>query len=144
MYIASTQWNSGELLQQQWIPNLIEVINDLRAANILVFVSIYENGSWDSTKSILRQLRQTLEGIGVQNQINTEDVSQERIIAENKSTSGWLKTAYGNELRHIPYLASVRNKASEPLSSLAKSGVKFDKLLYINDVVYSVGLNSRS
>lgn len=124
-------------------PNLIEVINDLREANISVFVSIYENGSWDSTKSILRQLRQTLEGIGVQNQINTEDASHERIIAEKKSTTGWLK-AYGNELRRIPYLASVGNKASEPLSSLAKSGVKFDKLLYINDVVYSVGLHSRS
>lgn len=60
VYIASTQWNSGELLQQHCIPNLIEVINDLRAANVSVFVSTYENGSWNSTKSVLRQLRQTL------------------------------------------------------------------------------------
>ena len=140
VYIASTQWNSGDLLREHWIPNLIQVVNSLKAANISIFVSIYENGSWDSTKSTLQQLRQTLEELDVPNHINIDDVSHEQTIAQNKSMSGWLKTTYGSEMRRIPYLASVRNKALEPIARLGLSGVKYDKLLYINDVVFSVSL----
>ena len=140
VYIASAQWNSGDLLREHWIPNLIQVVNSLKAANISIFVSIYENGSWDSTKSTLQQLRQTLEELDVPNYINIDDVSHEQTIAQNKSMSGWLKTTYGSEMRRIPYLASVRNKALEPMARFGLSGVKYDKLLYINDVVFSVSL----
>ena len=139
VYIASTQWNSGELLQKHWIPNLVQVIDALRVANISVFVSIYENGSWDSTKSVLRQLEQILNDKGVKNQIELANESHEEIIARHDSKQGWLNTAYGAEMRRIPYLASVRNKALEHLSN---SSTTYDRLLYINDVVFSVGLDS--
>ena len=139
IYIASTLWNSGKILEEQWIPSLLQLIDDLKAAKIRIFVSIYENGSWDSTKAVLQQLRQTLESSDVQYVINIDDTSHEQTIAQNDSSSGWLNTAYGKEMRRIPYLASVRNKALEPLSTLTRSGTKFDRILYINDVVFSVG-----
>lgn len=138
VYIASTQWNSGTLLQDHWIPSLLQLAKDLKAANISVFISIYENGSWDATKSQLLQLKRTLEDSHIQHQITIDDASHEQIIAQNTSSSGWLKTSYGREMRRIPYLANVRNQALKPLAPLAESGVMFDKIVYINDVVFSV------
>ena len=144
VYIASTQWNSGKLLQEHWIPSLLQVVKGFKDANIAVFVSIYENGSWDDTKSILRQLRQTLEDSGVRHEIVIDDTSHEQVIAnaraQNASDSGWLKTAYGKEMRRISYLAKVRNKALKPLARLNEEGITFDRVLYINDVVFSVSL----
>ncbi|KAL8785292.1 MAG: hypothetical protein Q9195_008711 [Heterodermia aff. obscurata] len=144
VYLASSQWNSGKLLQEHWVPSLLQLISDLGAANVSVFVSIYENGSWDSTKTVLQQLRQTLESSGVQHSVNIDDTSHEQIIAQNASSSGWLDTAYGKEMRRIPYLASVRNEALKPLYTLSASGAKFDRILYINDVVFSVGFPNHS
>ena len=141
VYIASTQWNSGTLLEKHWIPSLLQVVSDLKSANISVFVSIYENGSWDSTKTLLQHLQQTLEARGVNNQITIDSTSHEQIISQNTSAYSWLKTLYGQEPRRIPYLASVRNEALKPLSALAKSGTRFDKVVYINDVVFSVRLH---
>lgn len=141
VYIASTQWNSAILLEKHWIPSLLQVVSDLKSANISVFVSIYENGSWDSTKTLLQQLQQTLEARGVKNQVTIDSTSHEQIVSQNTSAYGSLKTAYGEEKRRIPYLASVRNEALKPLSALAKSGIKFDKVVYINDVVFSVRLH---
>ena len=142
VYIASAQWNSGKLLEAQWIPSLLQLVDELKAANISVFLSIYENGSWDSTKTLLTQLRQTLEDSDVRHQITIDDTSHEQIIVKaqkDPTSEGWLQTAYGKELRRISYLAGVRNEALRPLSTLSKSGVQFDKILYINDVVFSVG-----
>lgn len=138
VYIASTQWNSGSLLQEHWIPNLLQVVKDLQAANIRVHVSIYENGSWDSTKSLLQQLRQDLDVLGVQNTIMLDEKSHESIIAHNSSFAGYIQTAYGPEMRRIPYLANVRNEALKPLHGLIDGGETFDRLLYINDVIFSV------
>ncbi|KAL8810987.1 MAG: hypothetical protein Q9200_002149 [Gallowayella weberi] len=135
VFIASSLWNTGTLLQDYWIPNLLRLADELREANITIFVSIYENGSWDSTKSVLQQLKGTLEGKGISHEIVTDDTTHKEIIAQNVST-GWLKTAYGREMRRIPYLASVRNQALKPLPALTDSGVMFDKLVYINDVVF--------
>ena len=138
VYIASTQWNSGNLLQDHWIPSLLQIVKDLKAANIEVFVSIYENGSWDSTKSTLDQLRQTLGNLGIANRITLDDKSHEYIIALNESNSGWLRTAYGTEMRRIPYLANVRNEALKPLHEMTVAGERFDKLIFVNDVIFSV------
>ncbi|KAL8670806.1 MAG: hypothetical protein Q9168_004667 [Polycauliona sp. 1 TL-2023] len=139
VYIASSQWNSAKILQPHWIPNLLQTVKELRAANIDVFVSIYENGSWDSTKSTLEELRQTLAAEGIGHNITLDDKSHAYIIAHNNElTSGWIHTAYGTEMRRIPYLANVRNEALKPLHGMTAAGKTFDKLLFINDVVFSV------
>ncbi|KAL8996568.1 MAG: hypothetical protein Q9169_003963 [Polycauliona sp. 2 TL-2023] len=137
VYIASTQWNSGKLLQNHWIPSLLQVLKDLKAANVQVFVSIYENGSWDSTKSVLEELRPTLDALGIAHRIILDDKSHQDVIARNESGSGWLRTAYGTEMRRIPYLANVRNEALKPLHEMTAAGELFDKLIFINDVLFS-------
>ncbi|KAL8765604.1 MAG: hypothetical protein Q9209_007386 [Squamulea sp. 1 TL-2023] len=137
IYIASTQWNSGNLLQDHWIPNLLQVVKDLKAAKIEVFVSVYENGSWDTTKTNLDQLRQTLGTLGIPNRITLDDKSHEYIIAHNESSDGWLRTAYSSEMRRIPYLASIRNQALKPLQKMTTAGQNFDRLIFINDVIFS-------
>ncbi|KAL8651517.1 MAG: hypothetical protein Q9226_004672 [Calogaya cf. arnoldii] len=128
-------WNSGILLQEHWIPSLLHLVDELREANITIFISIYENGSWDSTKAVLSQLKGTLEDKGVSHEIDDDDTTHKEIISQNAS-AGWLETAHGREMRRIPYLASVRNQALKPLAALTESGVLFDKMVYINDVVF--------
>ncbi|KAL8850065.1 MAG: hypothetical protein Q9221_004991 [Calogaya cf. arnoldii] len=142
VFIASSLWNSGTLLQEHWIPSLLQLVDELREANITIFISIYENGSWDSTKGVLSQLKGTLEDKGVSHEIVVDYTTHKEIIAQNTS-AGWLETAHGREMRRIPYLASVRNQALKPLAALTESGVLFDKLVYINDVVFKVSLLSK-
>ena len=138
VYIASTHWNTATALEEHWIENFIQTIKELKKANIRVFVAIYENGSWDSTKKILMGLRTTLQSLGIENSIVLDDQSHESVIARNDSSMGWLRTKYGTEMRRIPYLASVRNEALKPLERFTADGTRFDKLLYFNDVVFSV------
>lgn len=59
---------------------------------------------------------------------------------EGEDRSGWIFTGRGKsgwEIRRIPYLAKLRNKAMEPLRGLSP-GEKFNKVLWINDVVFTV------
>ncbi|KAL8964165.1 MAG: hypothetical protein Q9183_004647 [Haloplaca sp. 2 TL-2023] len=137
VYIASTQWKSASLLQEHWIPNLLQVARDLKAATISVFISIYENGSIDETKYLLLGLKRALDEDQIQNQITVDGTTHDQIIAHDTSPSGYLQTAYGREIRCILYLATVRNEALKPPSTLAASGVMFDRLLYVNDVMFS-------
>ena len=61
-------------------------------------------------------------------------------VPEGADKKGWVFTARGErgwELRRIPYLAELRNRVMEPLLKEAR-GVKFDKVLWINDVVFTV------
>ena len=53
--------------------------------------------------------------------------------------SGWIDTPrVRKELRRIPYLSRLRNWTLEPLQELAQQGEKFDKVLFLNDVVFTV------
>jgi hypothetical protein len=60
-------------------------------------------------------------------------------IAKEYRNSGWIDTPRGRkELRRIPYLSRLRNWTLQPLLELARQGEKFDKVLFLNDVVFSV------
>ncbi len=49
-----------------------------------------------------------------------------------RGRSGW-------EVRRIPHLADLRNRAMRPLREMAP-GRMFDRVLWINDVVFTVSL----
>ncbi|KAK8050356.1 polysaccharide export protein [Apiospora phragmitis] len=51
---------------------------------------------------------------------------------------GWIWNAPEDqfELRRIPYLSRVRNQAMAPLKQLEEQGRRFDKVLWLNDVVF--------
>lgn len=104
-------------------------------------MSIYESGSEDSTKDTLSKLAESLKTLSINHTVyldsETHGAAIEKALSPT-STSGWLRTRYGKELRRIFYLADIRNRALEPLRALNQAGVRFDKILYLNDVVYSV------
>ena len=139
VYIASIQWNSAAILETYWIPALLKLIRELQAVDITVYVSIYESGSQDGIKDALSHLAESLKYLNISNTITLDNEMHAEVIDKAMpKTAGWLKALYGKELRRMLYLANVRNRALEPLYSLNKAGIRFDKLLYLNDVVFSV------
>lgn len=107
--------------------NSFDVIPDLfatmfRTAGVLgyhnVFVSIYENGSNDQTKALLRIFDALARVVGM------------RIIIR---TSMRTRGAFNHR---IEYLAEVRNAAMVPLHELRDSeGEIFDTVIFMNDIL---------
>ncbi|KAJ2891649.1 hypothetical protein GGI21_005802, partial [Coemansia aciculifera] len=112
IFVAANLYNSEAVL-----PNMAMQL--LALANMLghdrVFVSIYENGSKDKTKEILRRFNDVLDVLGIGH----------KIIAENTT-----KPAHSHR---IEYLAQLRNKALEPFHN---TGLKFSQVVFLNDVYF--------
>ncbi|WVQ70541.1 hypothetical protein IAR50_000060 [Cryptococcus sp. DSM 104548] len=107
--------------------NSFDVIPDLfatlfRVAAILgyhnVFVSIYENGSNDQTKALLKIFDALAQTVGLR-----------IIIRTSMRTRGLFN-------HRIEYLAEVRNAAMLPLHELRdKEGIIFDSVVFMNDIL---------
>ncbi|KAH5296117.1 hypothetical protein HBI22_225530 [Parastagonospora nodorum] len=137
IYIASIHWNNEKILRSHWNDAVVELAKELGKEN--VFVTVYESGSWDETKSVLSELDDKLEAHNIRRNITLSNTTHvdELSIAEEKKTAGWLDTASGKMLRRIPYLSRLRNWSVDPLLELSRQGQKFDKVLFLNDVVFS-------
>ncbi|KAJ2458613.1 hypothetical protein GGF42_001969 [Coemansia sp. RSA 2424] len=112
VFIAANVHNSEKVL-----PNMatqLLALADTLGHNRL-FVSIYENGSNDRTKDILRQFNMTLDALGIGHRIITDDSSKPERV------------------HRIEYLAKLRNYALEPLHS---TGSKFGRVIFLNDVYF--------
>jgi hypothetical protein len=139
VFITSAQYNSEEILKASWIPSLLQLVKELQSVNITIYISIYESGSEDGTKAALSELKGSLEKLEINHEIKLDLETHALAIENSLSTSaGWMETRYGKELRRIVFLANIRNRALKPLDSLTKAGTKFDKILFLNDVVFSV------
>ena len=104
-----------------------------------IYISVYESGSWDDSKGALKLLDTELEKMGVQRTISLEPNTHADEIAASPSSSGWIDTPGGKkELRRIPYLSRLRNISLKPLADLALKGKTFDRILFLNDVVFTV------
>ena len=137
VYIACILWNSAYILHTSWNSAILDLAEKLGAANI--YISIYESGSWDESKQMLRQLQDVLITRGIRHRIVLDETSHEDDIARSPAAEGWVKTPRGKtELRRIPYLSKLRNKTLEPLAELAANGTTFDKVLFLNDVAFTV------
>jgi alpha-1,3-mannosyltransferase len=107
--------------------NSFDVIPDLfatlfRVAAIVgypnVFVSIYENGSTDQTKALLRIFDALTSSVGMR-----------VVIRTSRRTRG----AFNHR---IEYLAEVRNAAFGPLHELRdEQGEYFDSIIFMNDIL---------
>ena len=103
-----------------------------------VHISIYESGSWDNSKDALRALDSDLEDLGVKRTITLEETTHADEMGKPIGP-GWIESPRGKkELRRIPYLSRLRNLALQPLNELAAGGIKFDKVLWLNDVAFKV------
>ncbi|KAK4688477.1 alpha-1,3-mannosyltransferase, partial [Tremellales sp. Uapishka_1] len=114
-FFAINLYNSFDV-----IPDVFATL--LRTASILgyhnVFVSIYENGSNDQTKALLRIFDALARTVGLR-----------IIIRTSMRTRGQFN-------HRIEYLAEVRNAAMVPLHELRDStGETFDSIVFMNDIL---------
>lgn len=142
IYIASMHFNNGEILKSHWNDAVIGLTETFGPKN--VFVSIFESGSWDDSKAVLQQLDRDLEKRGVPHRVEVSDIThQDELDSEHKG-EGWIDTPRKKrELRRIPYLSRLRNKTIKDLLDLHKQGIEFDKVLFLNDVVFTVSYGPR-
>lgn len=137
IYIASVNWNNELVLRSHWNKALLHLVSELGPDK--VFVSIYESGSYDNTKGALRELDWELDKLGVPRNVTLSPVTHQDELAAPARGEGWIQTPKGNtQLRRIPYLARIRNLSLLPLQDLARKGITFDKILFLNDVVFTV------
>ncbi|KAI8142379.1 cryptococcal mannosyltransferase 1-domain-containing protein [Fennellomyces sp. T-0311] len=117
IFIAAALHNSEEILEN-WITQVEHLI--AWAGPSRTFVSVYESGSSDKTKDRLMQWDMKLIDIGVHHSIVLDE-----------------QTPIGSRTndRRIVKLASIRNLALAPLE---KQTAHYDKILYLNDIVFDV------
>jgi hypothetical protein len=140
IFIASSHWNNEPILRSHWNNAVIQLVETFGTDRI--FVSIVESGSLDDTKGALRDLDADLDCLGARRNITlSETTHQDEIsVALSPGQGGWIDTPRGRrELRRIPCLARRRNLSLRPLEDLARGDIMFDKVLFLNDVVFTVG-----
>ena len=136
VFIASIHWNNARILQSNWNRAVLDLVEYFGVHN--VYISIYESGSWDESKNALKMLEGVLNELRVKRTITLEE-STHADVMQKPVTTGWIETPRGKkELRRIPYLSKLRNLSLQPLNELAARGIKFDKVLFLNDVVFNV------
>jgi Cryptococcal mannosyltransferase 1 len=123
IFIAASIFDpSGDLAQGAWENSVLGLIDLLGPAN--VFLSTYENDAGPIAKRSLEKFGKDIE-------------SEHQIIFENQlDLNGLPRTQLPDgtkQIKRIAYLAEVRNRALRLLNS---SDIKFDKLLYLNDVIF--------
>ncbi|KAK4218612.1 glycosyltransferase [Rhypophila decipiens] len=138
-FLASLHWNNERILRSNWNQQVLDLVDKLGPDN--VFVSVYEGGSWDDTKGALRELDAKLEKTGVAKQITLDKATHADVMAEQPEPgNGWVQMPDGEtKLRRIPYLSRLRNLSLKPLLDMAENGTTFDYVLFLGDVVFTVG-----
>lgn len=124
VYIATSLYDpGGDLARGKWGKGVLELIELLGEDN--VFLSIFENGSGPDGENALRDLEERVT-------CNSSVVFEETMHLEGLNT---VTVPGGQErIKRIEYLAEVRNRALEPLEAHPEN--QYDKLLYLNDVVF--------
>ncbi|KAJ2789157.1 hypothetical protein GGI18_002565 [Coemansia linderi] len=112
VFLAANLYNNEKVLPNM-AAQLLELADTL--GHNRIFISIYENGSTDRTKEILRRFNETLNALGIAHKIVTD------------------KTPKPKHIHRIEYLAKLRNYALEPLYS---DGAKFGRVAFLNDVYF--------
>ncbi|KAJ2037277.1 hypothetical protein H4S03_003075 [Coemansia sp. S3946] len=112
IFVAINLYNSEKLLPNM-ATQLLALADTLGRTRI--FISIYENGSRDRTKEILKRFNETLNTLAIAHRIITDDMPKPK------------------QVHRIEYLAKVRNSALEPLYS---SSIKYGRVVYLNDMFF--------
>ncbi|KAI1373200.1 glycosyltransferase family 69 protein [Hypoxylon crocopeplum] len=142
VFIASVHRNTEIIQRSAWNQAVLDLVDYLGPEN--VHVSAVESGSQDETKEALMDLKTALDQRQASNTVSLGLTVWEQLEEidtrppPNARESGWIWNVAESqfELRRIPYLAKVRNQAMEPLRQLQNEGRKFDKILWLNDVVF--------
>ena len=123
VFIAASIFDrDGKLARGAWGGDILNLIDLLGPSN--VFLSIYENDAGPVAKAALEELE---EKVTCEHAITFEDRLDLNSLPHIQLPDGTKR------VKRIAYLAEVRNRALSPLTS---SSIKYDKLLYLNDVVF--------
>lgn len=124
IFIATSIYDKGgRLVNGAWGQGLLNLISMLGQEN--VFLSIYENDSGPEAHAALDAFKlkvQCPSSLVYEEHLSLDDMPH--ITLPNGS----------KRVKRMAYLAEVRNRALRPLEET--SAVKFDRLLYLNDVVF--------
>lgn len=127
IFIAASLYDKeGEIVSGQWGQSVLHLINILGPEN--VFLSIYENDPDPLARAVLDSFAQN---VTCAKAIVTEqlDLSKLHHVSTPDGTQ---------RLKRIEFLADVRNRALRPLDDVTSPAhsTRFDKLLYLNDIVF--------
>jgi hypothetical protein len=153
IFVASIHWTDERILRDYWIQAVANLAKDIGSED--VFVSVFESGSLDNTKGALQELDTLLEVIGAPHKIVLDETTHQDEVSRTPAERGWIQMPQTKSYREnwtewftlekgswqprrIPYLATVRNRVMEPLLEQQKKGVVYDKILWLNDVVFRV------
>lgn len=138
IFISSTHWNNEAVLRSHWNPAVLALTKALGRDH--VYVSVTESGSWDDTKGALRELDAQLAVSDINRTIVLSETTHADEISQPPGPTGWVDTPSGKKgLRRIPFLSRQRNESLKPLADLEqKYGLRFDKILFLNDVIFTV------
>lgn len=150
IFIVSVHRNTGKILPA-WSAAVLALLDHLLATNHdrnTIYFSALESGSQDDTKEKLTELEWHLAERGVPNTVSLGmtvweqlDEMWARPDPQGPRQPGWIWNPEDKvyDLRRITYLARERNRAMEPMWELEREkGIKFDKVLWLNDVIFDV------
>ena len=100
-----------------------------------MLVSIVESGSTDGTASQLRRLEADLTYLGALHSISTGRDLVQPVWKPPK----WYRPQPREGANRIAYLAGLRNAALWPMLELARTKPRFDKVVFVNDVLLCGG-----
>ncbi len=124
IFIAASIYDEGgHLLGGAWGEAVLKLINMLGNRN--VFLSIYENTSGEAAQVAQFKFEKRVQ---CQHNMVLEDPPSPEELPPIRLADGTERT------KRIAFLAEVRNKALLPLSEHPE--IKYDKLLYLNDIVF--------
>ncbi|KAF2767117.1 putative polysaccharide export protein [Teratosphaeria nubilosa] len=153
IFIASIHWTSEAVLRDSWAPGVAALARAIGPDN--VFISIYESGSFDSTKEVLELLKTDLDQSGIPHRIVLDEATHRDEVEKPPAENGWIQMPLTKQYREnwtewftldkgtwvprrIPYLADKRNVAMAPLKEMKEQeGKMFDRVLWLNDVVFT-------
>lgn len=123
IFIAASIYDvGGDLARGQWAKNVLDLIYLLGPEN--TYLSIYENDAGLEAKNALTTLKQK---VPCNNTLTFEDHLPLGSVPHITLPDGTKR------VKRISYLAEVRNKALKPLEDAT---IKYDKLLYLNDIFF--------
>lgn len=122
-YLFALNLHNSQDILENLLKELVVVVKLLGLNNC--FISIYESGSSDNTKNMLKRFKEDLDDLGILNLITTSNT-----------------TIHWGEVDRIEALFPLRNKALEPLyddvNGIKMKSVKprFSKVVFLNDIFF--------
>eukprot|EP00474_Spongospora_subterranea_P000790 CRZ01248.1 hypothetical protein [Spongospora subterranea] len=124
--LIAANYYENEAILESHMRQLFLFVSMIRSAGAIVFVSIYENGSHDSTPALLNKAKQRLRAQDIPHRVLNERIPSWRSLKKLQKPENEEEVEF-----RIKFMAKCRNKALEPLAEH-----DFDTIVFLNDVIF--------